>query len=180
MLLSIYVNISLNPRTLSGIMATQWTKIRLKEMSRYKVFWRNFLGIRKCFGFPTLHSKIFSQIACSIVFINRRYTRLCHRHETIRAPLAGTANRSVYFRSLTVSFFISPCVFLKFCDTRWLYCFTRSAFLTSWRSDQKGLYSLFYNGEYCQLLYGSLKDIILREAHITERSPKTWQRHFGS
>lgn len=135
-LLSICVKISFNPRTLSGIMATQWTKIRLKEMSQYKVFWRSFLGIRKCFDFRPLHSKILSQIAWSIVLSNRRYTRLCHRHETICAPFAGTANCTFFFRSLTASFFISPCVFLKFCDTRWLYCFTRSAFLTSWRSDQ--------------------------------------------
>ena len=80
----------INPRTRSGIVATPCTKVRLKVLSQYKVFWRNFIGILIRFGFRPFYNKIFRLTAYSIVFINRRFMWICYRHETTCAPFANS------------------------------------------------------------------------------------------
>ena len=132
----------INPRTRSGIVATPCTKIRLKALSQYKVFWRNFIGILIRFGFRPFYNKIFRLTAYYIVFVNRRFMWICYRYETRCAPFAGT-----FSKSLTASFFRRA---MRSPEILW------HAILFHWsRLSDPMKYSLFHFGEYCQLLYRS-------------------------
>ena len=132
----------INPLTRPGIVAIPCTKIRLKVLSQYRVFWHNFIGILIRFGFRPLYNKIFRLTAYSMVFIKHRFMWICYRHETTCPPFAGT-----FSKSLTASFFRramrSPEIL-------------RHEILFDWsRLPDPLKYSLFHVGEYCQLLYRS-------------------------
>lgn len=171
------VNITLNPRTRSGIMGTQSTKIRLKEMSQYNDFWHSFIEIRKCFSFRSLYSKIFWLMAYSIVFI---IAVTCEFVIVMKLYVLRSLERPIvqFFRSLTESFFIAPCVLrasseiLRHARAILFHRFRLPDPLKIRRGFIRGFSST--NTANC---FTDPKKYHFKTSTY-KRSPKWWQRHF--